>query len=458
MDQNFHGNLLDENGINAGDKLLLACSGGLDSMVMVHLFAGAAEREGVELVVGHVNHQLRHAADEDEQFVRDQCASLGLPCLAERVDVSGAMAGTGDSEEMAARRLRYAALERMRCETGATYICTAHTKSDQAETVLMRMLSGAGVAGLQGIRRRRGHLLRPLLHLTRKDIRDFADHHQVASREDASNQDTSIRRNYIRHRLIPQIVAEVNPSLEEALSRIAAVQTEVETMLSSIAEDAMDTVLIEQTEHEIILDILGLQNYFTPVQKTIIFNCLSELGLRQPSLNFPQMQQILTILTSTSSGISMALPGGITLWKDRTRALLTTQSGSADFREDFREAGTTRLGDYLITARELAAVPEQDIRPSRELEAYFDGETLRQLHPEWRSWQHGDIMQLPHGGTKKISDVWIDHKIPVWEKHSRPLLASGRDVLWIPGMKRSGIGWLTKATRSVIHLTARKAT
>jgi len=458
MDRNFLHSLRNEDRITAGEKLLLACSGGVDSMVMVHLFARAAEQEAYELVVGHVNHLLRDAADEDEQFVRSQCASLGLPCLVEQVDVPQSMAETGESAEMAARRLRYAALERMRRQTGATLICTAHTKSDQAETVLMRVFSGAGVTGLQGIRRRRGQLLRPMLDFTRDEIRDFAENHQVAYREDSSNRDVSIRRNWIRHQLIPQIEGEVNPSLEDALVRLATIQTEVETLLSSIAEEAMDSVLIEQTEHKITLDILRMQNYFTPVQKTIIFKCLSELGLRQPFLNFPQMQQVINILTSTASGARMALPGGITLLKDRARALLTMEPGSRNYREDFHEEGTTRIGDYLITVREFAAVPKQDYITPREMEAYFDGETLRQLHPEWRSWRHGDIMHLPRGGTKKISDVWIDHKIPVWEKYTHPLLATGSEVLWIPGMKRSGVGWLTEDSRSIIHLAARKAT
>lgn len=434
--------------------MLLACSGGMDSTMMLHLFHRVAFEAGIEVTVGHINHQLRKAADQDEQFVRTKCESLGVECMVERVDVRAACAKTGESQEMAARRLRYSALEQMRRQAGARYICTAHTKSDQAETVLMRVLEGTGVTGLQGIRRRRGNIIRPLLGFTRNEIRDYAETHQFAYRDDSTNQDLSIRRNWIRHRLIPQITREVNPSLEETLTRVAAVQSEMEDMLSSVAEDAMGTVLIDQTEQKIILDILRLQNYFTPVQKTIIFKCLSELGLRQHSLNFPQMQQLITILTGASSGTSMMLPGGITVLKDRTCVLLTTGGIEQQFQESFQTEGTTRVGGYLITAQRKEVLSESSYDSSQEMEAFFDGETLEEMKPVWRSWRHGDVIRLPHGGTKKLSDVWIDHKVPIWEKYSRPLLAAGQEVLWVPGLKRSGIGWLTTQSQTMIHLIA----
>lgn len=423
-------------------------------MVMLSLFGEVAREDDVLLTIGHVNHQLRPESTADEEFVRRYCEEHELSILIERVDVAGEHTHTGESMEMAARRLRYHHLEQMRKAAGASLICTAHTKSDQAETVLMRVLKGTGLTGLQGIRRQRGRIVRPLLDFSRKEILRFAREEQVPFREDDSNYDISIQRNWIRHQLLPQIQEQMNPNIVDTLVRVSRVQSEVEEYLSYIGEDAYANTIVERVPGKIILDISSLRRYFTAIQKVIIFNCLSDLGFSEHSLNFSQMQQVLGILTGGDSGSELRLFDELKVFKDRTQALFTTEPMDQPFQERFQPNTTCRVNDFTFTSSIDSAVTRDMLLSSNEMTAYFDWEQINGFEIYWRNWDDGDVLRLPDGGTKKVSDVWIDNKVPVWEKHRIPLLAGREEVLWIPGVKRSGRGWVTPETKKVLKITA----
>ncbi len=454
MYEPFLHNLRKAEWYHPGDSLLLACSGGVDSMVMLRLFREAAREDGVLLTVGHVNHQLRPESTADEEFLRRYCEEHELSVLIERVDMAGERDHTGESMEMAARRLRYHHLEEMRKTAGASLICTAHTKSDQAETVLMRVLKGAGLTGLQGIRRQRGCIVRPLLDFSREEIVRFAKDRQVPFREDVSNFDVSIQRNWIRHQLLPQIREQMNPNIIDTLVRVSQVQREVEEYLSYIGEDAYANTIVERASGKIILDISALRRYFTAVQKIIIFKCLSDLGFSEHSLKFSRMQQVLGILTGGASGSELRLFDELKVFKDRTQALFTTEPIDQRFRERFQPNSTCRVRDFTFISSIDSTVTRDRLLSSNEMRAYFDWDKIGGFELYWRNWDEGDVLRLPDGGTKKVSDVWIDNKVPVWEKHRIPLLAGREEVLWIPGLKRSGRGWVTSETKKVLKITA----
>ncbi|MCF7804814.1 MAG: tRNA lysidine(34) synthetase TilS [Candidatus Marinimicrobia bacterium] len=442
----------DRGWLQAGDKLLLACSGGIDSMVMLHLFSGMAEEMNIKLALGHVNHQLRESAKDDERFVRRQATKLGLECYTASADVQKRSDKLGISMEMAARELRYYHLERMRGEIDARYICTAHTKSDQAETVLMRLAHGTGIHGIRGIHEQRDHLLRPLLTFSRSEIQEYAVSHAIDYREDPTNTDVTIERNWIRHKLFPMLRDNLNPRIEEALFRFSAAQSEVSEYLEHQAAEAMESLLLRRSEREIVLDIRGFRDYFTALQKQIIMNSMEELNPSYQSLTYPQMQQLYQILTEGSSGQSIELPNGISVMRSAGRVLFSMEDLSGQKSVDFNPTRQIRFGPCVIHKAETHNVTDQAYTVSNEWEAFFDKAVLMERNLCWRNWKNGDKMVLANGSTKKVSDIWIDNNVPVWEKLRRPLLVEGDKVYWIPGVKRSGFAWITPESDSVIYI------
>ena len=209
--------------------LVVAVSGGLDSMVLLHALARLARKSPLRLTVAHAHHGLRGAeADGDAEWVRTQSTALGLPCVIERLPVRATARASRESLEMAARRLRHAFLARTALAVGATEVVLAHHAQDQAELILLRLLRGTGSEGLGGMRERSPSpadrsvaLLRPFLIFDRPALVRFALRHGVGHREDSSNRDLSIPRNRIRHRLIPDWMAHHSPALPRVLARVA---------------------------------------------------------------------------------------------------------------------------------------------------------------------------------------------------------------------------------------------
>ncbi|HKI38468.1 MAG TPA: tRNA lysidine(34) synthetase TilS [Gemmataceae bacterium] len=210
-------------GVSGG--LVVAVSGGPDS---VALLRAAREVRGAGLLIAaHLNHQLRGPeSDADEAFVRDLCAGLSLDCRYERLDVRGVAGAEGANLEGTARRLRYDWLARVAGEAGAGWVATGHTANDQAETVLHRLLRGAGLKGLRGIAARRGlaagvAVVRPLLKATRAEVMAYLNEVGQPYRQDRTNLDPRFTRNRIRHQLLPRLAAEYNPKIVAALTHLA---------------------------------------------------------------------------------------------------------------------------------------------------------------------------------------------------------------------------------------------
>ena len=197
------------------DRILLTVSGGVDSMVMLSLFT----RSGYRVGVAHCNFQLRGAeSDEDEELVAREAARCGVPCYNRRFDTAGEMERTGESMEMAARRLRYAWFDALSCEEGYTVIAIAHHIDDSIETFFINLLRGTGLRGLTGISTQVGKVIRPLMFASRKEILEYAVQNRIPFREDSSNRSTKYLRNKIRLGLIPRI-REINPKFTELMRK-----------------------------------------------------------------------------------------------------------------------------------------------------------------------------------------------------------------------------------------------
>ena len=208
-----------------GERILIACSGGADSVALSHLLKELAPRLRIRLGLIHFDHRLRRGSEKDSKFVKNLARHLGVPFYSGRRKLSQKIAEKGLSPEESARKIRYKFFEAVARKTRIKKIALAHHQDDQAETVLMRLLQGTGLRGLQGIRpmiRMKGiTFVRPLMGVKRVEIRDFLKKHSLAYREDATNRSVRFLRNRIRHRLLPFLEKEFNPQIRQSLCRLA---------------------------------------------------------------------------------------------------------------------------------------------------------------------------------------------------------------------------------------------
>ena len=221
--------------------VVVAVSGGCDSVALLRALGAIASAGEGRLCVAHLNHQLRHEADEDERFVVDLCHRLEVACEVGRVAVERWAAASGDGLEAAARRARYDFLEQTAGRRGARFVVTAHTADDQAETVLHRIVRGTGIRGLSGMARVRplGHatLLRPLLGIRRAELQTYLDAIDQPYRHDSSNSDVRFTRNRIRHETMPRLRENYNAGVTEALLRLGVLAGEVQGVIDGLVED-----------------------------------------------------------------------------------------------------------------------------------------------------------------------------------------------------------------------------
>jgi tRNA(Ile)-lysidine synthase len=296
--------------------LLVGVSGGPDSMGLLHLLAAHRERTGLPaegLHVAHVNHRLRGAdSDTDAAFVRGTAGALGLP-------FSEASVEPGVGEERA-RALRYGALAAMAAAAGASRLAVAHTADDQAETILFRLVRGAGLRGLSGMRSRgRVHgleVVRPLLTSTREQVLDYLRRHGVAYRLDATNESLDPSRNFLRHEVLPRLRERLNPAVRDALLRSGALMAEADAYLEARARRAFPRVLRSREPGKITLDAGALLLYPKVLQKYLFRCALRELNGEVLDLSASHIEALLSLLRSTT-GSSADIPGGVRARRDR---------------------------------------------------------------------------------------------------------------------------------------------
>ena len=254
-----------------GKKVVVACSGGKDSIALLSCLCGLREELSLTLFAAHFNHGLRgEESDRDEKFVASFCEKEGVPLFLGREDVKAFAKEKKLSLEAAAREVRYRFL--FSVSKDADWILTAHTASDQAETVLFRLIRGSGLKGLRGILETRGKLFRPMLSITEEEVREYLTAFSIPYVEDSTNACESYTRNRIRHRILPEI-RKINPSFEDSVLRLAASASEDEEYLSSLAEDGLKKALLNGRLRRDVLISLPL-----PVAKTGLVPLFCERG------------------------------------------------------------------------------------------------------------------------------------------------------------------------------------
>lgn len=436
-----------------GRRVLLGLSGGADSVALLDALAALQLKFQFGLTAAHLNHALRGAeSDRDESFVRDLCTRLGVELMVERAR------GLGRSEgnlEARARTARHRFLDETAKRVGADYIALAHQADDQAETVLMRLLRGAGVTGLGAMAGSgAGKVIRPLLEVRRAAILEYLKEIGATFVEDSTNASLEHDRNRIRHRLIPLLEREFAPGLAGRLIELAAEMRDVDDLLGALAQRALE----DCANDDGTLDLEHFKLLHPAIAAAALRRYLAArmgnlLGLERA--HFEASRRLC--LNGPPNG-RIKLPDGWLVRRIYGKLLVrkTEEPDEAVFFEVPLALEGVTVVEAARTVFESSLIPCAQARmPHGLYEAVFDAREVRD-GLSVRNFNPGDrIAPLGVAGTRKVKAVFIDSKMPMEQRRRFPVVLLDGQVAWLPGLVRSNLALLTATTTEVVQLSAK---
>ena len=481
--------------IKNGETVLVAVSGGADSLVLLYGLHALRSQLNCQLHVAHLNHCLRPDADADADFVQQHATHLELSCAIQRTDVPRLVKQWKLSVEAAARRARYQFFEEICAQIGATKVALGHHRDDTAETVLMNLFRGSGSTGLKGIAPVRDFRfsgaackpklavksIRPLSEFTRQQIDTFLTSKGLVPRQDSTNTDTRYFRNRIRHELIPRLESDYNPNIKVGLSRTADVLGAESEYLDTVAREVLeicrvrdpDRVKALATVESVVLDRAKFRQFHIAVQRRVLrlgfFEMLEDMG----DLYFEHCEAMLSLVEGNTPNAVLALPNGLRFRRVYQYLLFEVNTSSRSPLPVQTESFTYPLavpGNTFIAAlnteitAELGDIPSGETLtlPDGRFEAIFDYEKVSgafadppsEAFPAYSAQSTARRPVQPYGmrGTKKIKDFLIDAKVPRYERDRIPMLVRGDEILWIVGYTTSDPFKIHPSTQQYLYL------
>ncbi|MCJ7447793.1 MAG: tRNA lysidine(34) synthetase TilS [Bacteroidales bacterium] len=425
--------------ITRGDRVLLAVSGGIDSMVMAHLFIKA----GIETGIAHCNFCLRDKeSDMDEELVKEFANENGIVFFSKRFETKAYAEQNGISVQMAARELRYKWFEEIRNKNGFSSIAVGHNLNDNIETFLINLIRGTGITGLTGMRQVNNRIIRPLLFATRQSIADYCKTHQIIFREDKSNTETKYTRNKIRHLVIP-ILKEINPSVEISINDTAERLSGSNEIVTDFINDLRGRIS-KQDNDIIAFNINLLQNYLK--NSTILYELFKPYGITNSLLN--DLYKVIKGRTGTQ----LFTPTHRIL-KNRKEIIISGLPAHDSEVIVVNNLRDLKKHHAILKVRAISISKDYSI-PSNNDTASIDLQKIT-FPLIIRKWHAGDYF-YPLGMTrkKKLSDYFIDRKYSRVDKENALILESGGKIIWIIGERIDNRFRITGSTRKILLIEA----
>ena len=447
-----------------GDRILVAVSGGPDSVALLQVLHELRDELGLHLEVAHLQHGIRgQEAKDDARFVAALADKLGLAFHLKEIDLPElrSRAGKGNLEALA-RQQRYQFFAQIAQRQGLNKIATAHTQDDQAETMLMWLLRGAGRKGLGGISPARTphssaddlargcEIVRPFLETSKADILEYLRQRQIEYRIDGTNRDTRLLRNWIRLELLPQLRGRIDGRVAARLAGQAAMLRDEQAVLDQIAQAEL-----EKCRRGDGLDRGILLHQPVALQRLMLRRWIEDARGNLRGIDFAHVEALCGLAATGPAQGRLAIPGG---WEVRREYELLRLVKGARQRQPICYL-------YPVTLCEPLSIPEAavgfllelllppvEVQPTGSLEALFDADALPQPLAV-RNFRNGDRFEpLGMDGHKKVKDLFIDRKVALSERARLPMLLGADQVLWIPGHGRSRVALVTPASRAIIRI------
>lgn len=440
-----------------GDKVLVGVSGGADSVALFHILFRLREKFNLELFICHLNHMFRgEEARADAGWVASLARKFDIPSIIEDIDVPGYMIRHNLPAQVAARQVRYRFYRRVAAEKGCSRVALGHHADDQAETILINLLRGAGTSGLKGIPPvRENFFVRPLIEARRKQIEAYCLLQELSYRQDSSNLKPVYTRNRVRMELIPLLEKEYNPAVVASLNRLAGIMREENDFMEAAAENALERIVGRVGPGEVRLSLKSLTDISPALLRRILRMIFRRMAGESRAPDYEQIEKALALLKGALPG-KLEWPSGILLIK-RYGQLEIIKGGAGEnvpcYRYPLNIPGETRIPETGICIESEI----MDISVAPDPMTLHSGEALLDYAKltgpvEVRRRRDGDLFwPLGFKGTIKLKKFFIDKKIPREKRDFIPLVTAGEEIAWAAG--RPGEKWkITRETKKCLYL------
>ena len=426
-----------QSGADRQDGILAAVSGGADSVCLLFLLHTICGELSLGLAAFHLNHGLRGAeADRDEAYVRELCSRLEVPFFSAQEDAAAYGRAHGMSTEEAGRNLRYQYLEETARELSFSRIATAHHRDDNAETVLLNLFRGSGLRGLGGIRPVRGHIIRPLLCLSRKEIEEYLTENGISWCEDSTNHENEYMRNKIRNELLPWVEENVNDRAAEHIAGVSSLAAEADGYLAGRAEELL-AAYMEPEEPRTISFPTDLLDAQPEVLKLYLIRAmLLQAAGQAKDISGTHIRSVLGLF-GPGGGRSVSLPYGLRA----VRSYGSLEIGPEKKKETHRPDPEFHVFSWK---------KEREI-PKNQYTKWFDYDKIMDTLSV-RNRREGDFITLSGNRRKLVRRYMIDEKIPEADRDGIWLLADGSHILWIIGYRISEYYKVTDNTKNIMEV------
>ncbi len=422
-------------------RVLMAVSGGIDSMVMAHLFLESGFNTGIS----HCNFSLRgDESDKDEELVLDFASERNIPFFSMRFDTIKYGKSKGLSVQMAARELRYVWFEQVLIENGYDVIAVAHNLNDNIETLLINLIRGTGISGLKGMSPLNKNIIRPMLFATREDIITYCSRNKILFREDKSNADTKYTRNKIRHKVIP-VLKEINPSIESTLTETADRFSSIDEIVSEYIQSIRERISIDKGNLT-LFNITLLKSYLN--NKTILYELFKPF-----EINNTQLNDLLKVINGRTGGWINTSSHRII--RNRKELIISAHTVEvATFYTINDISGFSEVKD-MISAKSFKRT-NNFVIPSDSSVAVLDAEKIS-FPLIIRNWKEGDhFYPLGMERKKKLSDYFTDNKYSRIDKEKIMILESEGKIAWLIGDRIDNRFKITSSTKNILLIEAKR--
>jgi tRNA(Ile)-lysidine synthase len=441
--------------IDKNDRILIALSGGPDSVFLLHFLHKYKRRFKIELGALHVNHRLRgDNANEDEKFCKKICNESGIEYFSVKKNVKSFALKKKISLEEAGRTIRYSVLESTAAKNKYNKIATAHNNNDNAETVLLNLIKGTGIKGISGIAVKRDNIIRPVICLNKEEILNYLDQEKLSFRIDETNLSSDYERNFIRNEIIPLIKSRLNPSFESSVFNSSEVFKRISSRIDKETETYFNTVKFDKKQNLLTLFPGKLKS----LDETLIGDFLKEVVRRNFSvqLSFNDINKII-LLFNSKTGKRVNLSDNFSAAKERNQIVIFANSEEKNFNLNKKikiNKPVQLYGKTLYINR--VSKEKVEFSDDKSIE-YISGDKCGDFNI--RTWKEGDRFypigfKLAGGryGSKKISDFLNEQKIPSILKKKQLVLTSQNNIVWVLGLRLDNRFKLTGNTKKIYRL------